>query len=42
MKKAIVIGLSILALGSAHFRNGDRTRAEYYWTEAARIDDTEA
>ena len=30
----------LLALGSAHFRNGDRTRAEYYWTEAARIDNT--
>ena len=30
----------LLALGSAHFRNGDRTRAEYYWTEAARIDST--
>jgi len=28
----------LLALGSAHFRNGDRTRAEYYWTEAARVD----
>jgi tetratricopeptide (TPR) repeat protein len=29
----------LLALGSAHFRNGDRTRAEYYWREATRIDD---
>jgi tetratricopeptide (TPR) repeat protein len=28
----------LLALGSAHFRNGDRTRAEYYWTESARLD----
>jgi len=28
----------LLALGSAHFRNGDRIRAEYYWREAARID----
>jgi tetratricopeptide (TPR) repeat protein len=28
----------LLALGSAHFRNGDRQRAEYYWTEAARVD----
>ena len=28
----------LLALGSAHFRNGDRIRAEYYWTEAARVD----
>jgi tetratricopeptide (TPR) repeat protein len=30
----------LLALGSAHFRNGDRTRAEYYWREATRIDDS--
>ena len=29
----------LLALGSAHFRNGDRGRAEYYWREATRIDD---
>ena len=29
----------LLALGSAHFRNGDRIRAEYYWREATRIDD---
>ena len=29
----------LLALGSAHFRNGDRVRAEYYWREATRIDD---
>src|SRR5262245_6250902 len=28
----------LLALGSAHFRNGDRRRAEYYWAEAARVD----
>ena len=28
----------LLALGSAHFRNGDRIRAEYYWREATRID----
>ena len=28
----------LLALGSAHFRNGDAGRAEYYWREAARID----
>jgi tetratricopeptide (TPR) repeat protein len=28
----------LLALGSAHFRNGDRNRAEYYWREAARVD----
>jgi len=28
----------LLALGSAHFRNGDRIRAEYYWREAARTD----
>jgi tetratricopeptide (TPR) repeat protein len=30
----------LLALGSAHFRNGDRVRAEYYWREATRVDDT--
>lgn len=30
----------LLALGSAHFRNGDSGRAEYYWREAARIDDS--
>jgi tetratricopeptide (TPR) repeat protein len=29
----------LLALGSAHFRNGDRGRAEYYWREATRVDD---
>lgn len=29
----------LLALGSAHFRNGDRTRAEYYWKEATRVND---
>ena len=29
----------LLALGSAHFRNGDRVRAEYYWREATRIND---
>ncbi len=29
----------LLALGSAHFRNGDRVRAEYYWREATRVDD---
>jgi len=29
----------LLALGSAHFRNGDRIRAEYYWREATRIND---
>jgi Flp pilus assembly protein TadD len=28
----------LLALGSAHFRNGDIGRAEYYWREAVRID----
>lgn len=28
----------VLALGSAHFRAGDRGRAEYYWKEAARLD----
>jgi tetratricopeptide (TPR) repeat protein len=28
----------LLALGSAHFRNGDRTRAEYYWREATGVD----
>jgi tetratricopeptide (TPR) repeat protein len=28
----------LLALGSAHFRNGDAGRAEYYWREAVRID----
>jgi tetratricopeptide (TPR) repeat protein len=28
----------LLALGSAHFRNGDPGRAEYYWREAVRID----
>jgi Flp pilus assembly protein TadD len=28
----------LLALGSAHFRNGDSGRAEYYWREAVRID----
>lgn len=28
----------LLALGSAHFHNGDRGRAEFYWREAARID----
>jgi tetratricopeptide (TPR) repeat protein len=32
--------LVLLALGSAHFRNGDAGRAEYYWREAARIDDS--
>lgn len=30
----------LLALGSAHFRNGDAARAEYYWREAVRIDGT--
>jgi tetratricopeptide (TPR) repeat protein len=30
--------LVLLALGSAHFRNGDARRAEYYWREAVRID----
>lgn len=30
----------LLALGSAHFRNGDAGRAEYYWREAVRIDDS--
>jgi tetratricopeptide (TPR) repeat protein len=30
--------LVLLALGSAHFRNGDAHRAEYYWREAVRID----
>ena len=29
----------LLALGSAHFRNGDRSRAEYYWKEATRMND---
>jgi hypothetical protein len=29
----------LLALGSAHFRNGDRVRAEYFWRDAARVDD---
>lgn len=29
----------LLALGSAHFRNGDRVRAEYYWRGATRVDD---
>jgi tetratricopeptide (TPR) repeat protein len=29
----------LLALGSAHFHNGDRGRAEYYWMEATRVDD---
>jgi tetratricopeptide (TPR) repeat protein len=28
----------MLALGSAHFRAGNRGRAEYYWKEAARLD----
>jgi tetratricopeptide (TPR) repeat protein len=28
----------LLALGSAHFRNGDRQRAEYYWTQAVKFD----
>jgi tetratricopeptide (TPR) repeat protein len=32
--------LVLLALGSAHFRNGDAGRAEYYWREAVRVDDT--
>lgn len=27
----------LLALGSAHFRNGDRSRAEHYWTEAVEV-----
>ena len=26
-----------LSLGSAHFRNGDRTKAEEWWTEAVRV-----
>ncbi|HXG89739.1 MAG TPA: tetratricopeptide repeat protein [Vicinamibacterales bacterium] len=30
----------LLALGSAHYRNGGAARAEYYWKEAARGDDT--
>jgi tetratricopeptide (TPR) repeat protein len=30
----------LLALGSAHFRAGNRDRAEYYWKEAARLDDS--
>jgi pentatricopeptide repeat protein len=30
----------LLALGSAHFRNGDPRRAEYYWHEAVQIDDS--
>jgi tetratricopeptide (TPR) repeat protein len=32
--------LVLLALGSAHFRNGDSGRAEFYWREAVRIDDS--
>ena len=28
----------MLALGSAHFRAGNRGRAEYYWKEATRLD----
>ncbi|MGE0041706.1 MAG: tetratricopeptide repeat protein [Vicinamibacterales bacterium] len=28
----------MLALGSAHFRNGDAQRAEYYWTEAVKTE----
>jgi tetratricopeptide (TPR) repeat protein len=30
--------LVLLALGSAHFRNGDSGRAQYYWREAVRFD----
>jgi Flp pilus assembly protein TadD len=30
----------LLALGGAHYRNGDAPRAEYYWREAVRIDDS--
>jgi Flp pilus assembly protein TadD len=30
----------MLALGSAHFRAGNRSRAEYYWKEATRLDST--
>jgi tetratricopeptide (TPR) repeat protein len=28
---------ALLSLGSAHFRNGDRTAAETHWTEAVRV-----
>ncbi|MCA1585724.1 MAG: tetratricopeptide repeat protein [Acidobacteria bacterium] len=28
----------LLALGSAHFRNGDRALAEHYWSEAVKVD----
>jgi Flp pilus assembly protein TadD len=28
----------MLALGSAHFRAGNRSRAEYYWKAATRLD----
>ena len=27
----------LLSLGSAHFRNGDRERAEQYWSEAVKV-----
>jgi tetratricopeptide (TPR) repeat protein len=27
----------LLALGSAHFRNGDREQAEHYWSEAVKV-----
>ena len=30
----------LLALGSAHFRAGNRDRAEYYWQEATQLDAT--
>jgi tetratricopeptide (TPR) repeat protein len=30
----------LLALGSAHFRAGNTGRAEYYWKEAVRVDDS--
>ena len=27
----------LLSLGSAHFRNGDRVKAEEYWDDAVRV-----
>lgn len=30
----------LLSLGSAHFRNGDRSSAEHYWRAAVKVDST--
>lgn len=30
----------LLALGSAHYRNGNAELAEYYWSEAVRVNET--